>query len=121
MTKGEPQDLLERTFSFARDVLRICSQLPKGAEVGTIKRQLLRSGTSVGANYRAARRARSRRDFVAKLSIVEEETDECLYWLRLLKAIHGAPSERIRTLEAEANELLSIIVACKKTARKKGL
>ena len=85
MKTTKPRDLLERTFNFARDILQTCSQLPVGAEVGTIKRQLLRSGTSVGANYRAARRAKSRRDFVAKLSIVEEEADECIYWLKLLQ------------------------------------
>ncbi len=75
-----PPDLLERTKTFAIDVLKLCATFPTSAEVGQIKRQLLRAAT-VGANYQAARRGRSRRDFVAKLSIVEEEADECVYEL----------------------------------------
>ena len=68
----EPRDLMDRTFNFARGVLQFCSQLPQGNETGIIKRQLVRAATSVGANYRAARRAKSRRDFLFKLSTVEE-------------------------------------------------
>jgi four helix bundle protein len=121
MSREKPWDLRERTFNFARDVLHLCTQLQSGAEIGTIKRQLVRSATSVGANYRAARRARSRRDFVAKLSIVEEEADECLYWLKLLELTRSIPLEVTRPLKDEANEILSIVVTSKKTARRKGL
>ena len=121
MKTTKPRDLLERTFNFARDVLQFCSGLPSGAEVGTIKRQLVRSATSVGANYRAARRAKSRRDFMAKLSIVEEEADECLYWLKLLESTKSATSETPMALKVEANEILSIVIASKKTARKQGI
>ena len=80
----------------------------------------MRSATSVGANYRAACRARSRADFVAKLALVEEEADESLYWLELLKELNVPASEKIVRLMSEAGELVSIVVASKKTARKGG-
>jgi four helix bundle protein len=80
----------------------------------------MRSATSVGANYRAACRARSRADFVAKLALVEEEADESLYWLELLKELNVPAGEDIVRLMSEAGELVSIVVASKKTARKGG-
>jgi four helix bundle protein len=90
--------------------------LSVGSETGTIKRQLVRAATSVGANYRAARRARSRKDFISKLSIVEEEADECVYWLSLLGEM-GCDGEELTWLKGDANEIVAIIVASKKTAR----
>ena len=72
------QDLKKRTKKFALDVLRFCSTLPKKQEYLVITKQLIRSGTSVGANYRSALRAKSNKDFILKLSIVGEEADECL-------------------------------------------
>lgn len=78
---------------------------------------MLRSGTSVGANYRAACRARSRADFVAKMKIVEEECDESIYWLELLAEAGSVKAERLVDLLNEANELLSLTVASIKTAR----
>ena len=113
------RDLLERTKSFAIQALRLCADLPAGAETGLIKRQLARAATSVGANYRSARRAKSRRDFIAKLSIVEEEADECLYWLDLLPTLGVSPSAALQSLSREADELVAIVVASKKTARTK--
>ena len=80
----------------------------------------MRSATSVGANYRAACRARSRADFVAKLALVEEEADESLYWLELLKELNVPAGEEIVRLMSEAGELVSIVVAPKKTARGRG-
>jgi four helix bundle protein len=77
----------------------------------------LRSGTSVGANYRASCRARSTADFVSKMGIVEEELDECLYWLELLAETKTIEGSRLKDLEKEANELLSIAVSSIKTAR----
>lgn len=115
-------DLGERTLRFAEDVLTYCASLPKGPEIRVVKNQLLRSATSVGANYRSARRARSRRDFLAKLSVVEEEADECVYWLRLLGGfLPDQDSETLRRLTDEANQLVAIVVASKKTARARGL
>ena len=86
-------DLKDRTKRFALSVIRLCESLPKGKRADVIGRQLLRCGTSVGANYRAACRARSAAEFVAKMGIVEEECDECLYWMELLVEA-GLVSER---------------------------
>ena len=103
-------DLRERTRAFALAVIRFVEALPKTQTAAIIGRQLLRSGTSVGANYRAARRARSNADFVAKLGIVEEELDECAYRLELLQESATVRRERIAPLYAEADELTAIIV-----------
>lgn len=108
----------KRTLTFANDIISFCVSLPKNQEVGLIKNQLFRSGTSVGANYRAACRARSKKEFIAKLGIVEEEADETLYWLELLKVLIPKIAEKIQTLEKECDELLSIVISSIKTARK---
>lgn len=88
-------DLTARTKSFALRVIRLVDSLPQTGSAGVIGRQLLRSGTSVGANYRAACRARSKREFVAKLGIVEEECDESIYWMELLGKGGLVPEERL--------------------------
>jgi four helix bundle protein len=92
--------------------------LPKKRTVEILGRQLLRSGTSVGANYRSACRARSAADFIAKMTIVEEEIDESIYWLELLVESKIIDIEKVQALIKEANELLAITVASIKTARK---
>lgn len=84
----------------------------------TIGRQLLRAGTSVGANYRAAVRGRSRADFVSRMGIVEEECDEALYWIDVLVELGVVTSKRVEQLRAEANEIIAITVSSIKTARK---
>jgi four helix bundle protein len=117
MTSAE---LLARTKSFALAVIRYSAQVPQRMEVRIIMRQLLRSSTSVGANYRAACRARSRADFIAKMSIVEEEADESQYWLELLAALLPRPGADIEVLRQEAGELVAIAVASKKTAKVRG-
>ena len=111
------QNLLIRTRAFALDVLRYADALPRTPSVQVVAKQLMRSGTSVGANYRAAARARSRNDFIAKLGIVEEEADESLFWIGLLRDLIG-DSEHLRGLEREADELLAIVVSSRKTARR---
>ncbi len=116
MTRAE---LLARTKRFALDVVRLCSALPKRPELQMMSRQLMRSATSVGANYRAACRAKSRADFVNKLAIVEEEADETLYWLELIGEVSGAKNVDVSRLREEASQLVAIVVASKKTARKK--
>src|SRR3989304_7630990 len=78
------EDLKERTRKFALEIIRLVENLPKNRIADVLGRQILRSGTSIGANYRAACRARSRADFISKMGIVEEEADETLYWLELL-------------------------------------
>ena len=109
----------ERTKALALRILRLVEALPSGRTASIMGRQLLRCGTSVGANYRAACRARSRRDFVAKLGIVEEECDEVIYWLELLTDAGIIDKARVTDLLTEANEVLSIVVASIKTARPK--
>jgi four helix bundle protein len=108
--------LQKRTKMFSLNILRLCERLPKTPEVQVIRRQLIRSGTAVGANYRAVCRAKSRRDFIAKQSVVEEEADECQYWLELLVDF-GIDDPEIQKLLDEANQLTAITVASKKTAR----
>ncbi|MBU1298376.1 MAG: four helix bundle protein [Bacteroidetes bacterium] len=110
-------DLKDRTKRFAIDVIRYCSNLPQKQEFWVITKQLIKSSTSVGANYRSACRAKSKADFIAKLSIVEEEADESMYWMELLEKLGEGKNEVLLRLKDEANQLVSIIVASKKTAR----
>ncbi len=112
-------ELKKRTRALALRVIRMCEALPNGRTADVIGRQLLRSATSVGANYRAACRAKSTADFVAKMGIVEEECDECLYWMDLLVEAGLVRQSRISGLMREANELLSITVSSIKTARRR--
>ncbi len=109
--------LKRRTQSFAIEVIRFVATLPCTFVAQEIGRQLTRSGTSVGANYRAACRAKSRADFIAKMKIVEEECDESVCWMELLNGIGMDQSGRILPLKDEAIEILSIMVASIKTAR----
>ena len=95
--------------------------LPNGLEYRIISRQLIRSGTSAGANYRSACRARSTADFIGKLKIVEEELDETLYWLEMLNDLFPVEKEVFAALHREGTELVSIIVTSIKTTRQKHL
>ncbi len=113
----DPDELKERTKRFALAVVKLCTALPRNPANDVLGRQLLRSGTSVGANYRAACRARSRADFVSKMAIVEEEADECAYWIELLVESGQVDAHRASDLQAEANELTAIAAASRKTAR----
>ncbi len=106
-----------RTKAYANRVVKVCQALPNDWVAQTLGRQLLRSGTSVGANYRAVCRAKSTRDFLNKLKIVEEECDESIFWMELLVNNHLMKASRLADLQHEANELLAIIVASAKTAR----
>jgi len=109
--------LKDRTKRFALQVIRLCRGLPRSQEGSIITRQLLRSATSVGANYRAVCRARSTADFVSKLGIVLEEADETLFWIELLVECGAAAPERIASVRREADELVSIFVASLRTAK----
>jgi four helix bundle protein len=114
------EELKKRTFEFGIRVVKTVQSLPR-TEIGrTLGRQLLRSGTSVGANYRAAARARSRADFVSKLGIVEEECDETAYWLEMIVTLELLKKARLATLRNEADELLAIVVASINTAKQRG-
>jgi four helix bundle protein len=113
----ESSELLARTRSFALAVIRYSARLPRKTETQIIARQLMRAATSVGANHRAACRAKSRLDFIAKMSIVEEEADELLYWLDLLGELQPKPDASLGVLKREADELVAIAVSSKKTAK----
>jgi four helix bundle protein len=112
-------ELKKRTKAFALSVIRLVESLPRGRTADVIGRQLLRSGTSVGANYRSACRAKSTADFISKMGTVEEETDESLYWMELLIEADIVESVKLESLMNEANELLAITVSSIKTAKKK--
>jgi four helix bundle protein len=109
--------ICRRCHALALGLLRFCQGIGGYEEGRIIRSQLMRCGTSVGANYRAVRRARSRREFVAKLGIVIEELDESLFWLELLADIErGDPTTRA-SLHDEANQLLSILVVTRHRTR----
>ena len=109
-----------RTKLFALGVVRLVESLPRNRIADVLGRQLLRSGTSVGANYRAACRGKSASDVIAKLSIVEEEADESIYWIELLVDAGVLAPNRVEALKKEANELLAMTVASIKTLRARG-
>ena len=112
-------DLKARTKSFALRVIKVVDALPNTRSANVIGHQLLRSGTSVGANYRAACRARSTAEFVAKLGVVEEEADESGYWMELLIDSGLMSQAQLGELLKEADELVAITVASIKTARQR--
>ncbi len=111
-------DLKRRTKAFALRILKLVDTLPKTTAGRALASQIVRSGTSVAANYRAACRARSTADFIAKLGIVEEEADETLFWLELLEESQLVPAAKLTAIKREADELLAITVASIKTARR---
>jgi four helix bundle protein len=111
------EDLQQRTKSYALRIIRLVESLPPIRPADVIGKQLLRAGTAVGANYRAARRSRSPADFIAKLGIVEEEADECLYWMELLVESGLVPAARLESLRDEGNQILAIIIASIRTGR----
>jgi four helix bundle protein len=110
-------DLKVRTRDFALRVVRLVDALPAGRSAEVIGKQVLRSATSVAANYRAACRARSTAEFVSKMGIVEEEADESVYWLELLRDAEIVKAERITDLTTEGGEIVAMVVASIKTAR----
>src|SRR5215470_5175606 len=110
-------DLRKRTKVFVLRIIKLVESLPSGKTVDVIGKQLLRCGTSVGANYRAACRAKSQADFIAKMGIVEEEADESIYWMELLVESELMRKERVEDLMDEANQLVSIFVSSINTAR----
>lgn len=113
----QPTDLAERTKRFALDVIALSEVLPRDETSRVLGRQLLRCGTSVGANYRSAKRARSNADFIAKMGLVEEEADESGYWLELLAASGKVAATKSAALLQEAGELVAIAIASINTAR----
>jgi four helix bundle protein len=111
------QEFKQRTKKLALRIIHVVEALPQTITGQVIGKQLLRSATSVGANYRAACRAKSTADLLHKLAIVEEEADETLYWLELLVEAHIFPDSKLRNLLTETDEIVSMIVASIKTIR----
>ena len=112
----KPDDLKKRTKQFALRVLKLVAALPKTLAGRTIGGQLARAGTSVGANYRAACRARSKVEFIAKIGIVEEEADESAFWMELIIEGELLRQELVQSLLEEANELAKIMASSRKSA-----
>jgi len=111
------EELKKRTKKFALGVIKFVSELPNKRAVNIVTHQLIRSATSVGSNYRAACRARSKSEFISKISIVEEESDESLYWLEILSESRLASGLELERLTKEADELTAIFVSTRKSAK----
>ena len=111
------KELKDRTKSFALRVIKLVSSLPNNAAGKAIGNQLIRSGTSVAANYRAACRGRSKAEFISKLGIVEEEADESCLWLELIIESDLMEEKLVASLLKEANELTAIIVSSRISAK----
>jgi four helix bundle protein len=112
-----PNELRDRTKEFALRVVTLFRALPQNEESRILGKQVLRSGTSLAANYRAACRARSKAEFVAKIGVAVEEADETVFWLELLGDAGIFPKERLQDLLGESNELLAILSASRRTAK----
>ncbi|MDB4293192.1 four helix bundle protein [Maribacter sp.] len=113
------RDLKKRTQRFAIDCWYLCAELPKSREYNAYVNQLIRSSSSVGANWRASQRGKPDKDFINKLKIVEEECDESMHWLEIFIEILDGHQKELKRLHKEGNELLSITVASINTARKR--
>src|ERR1700745_1856031 len=111
-------DLKKRTKAFALRIIKLVEALPKTTAGRALASQIVRSGTSIAANYRAACRAKSTADFIAKMGTVEEEADETLFWLELLDESDLVLAAKLTAIKQEADELIAITVASIKTARR---
>lgn len=116
---SKTEQLRARTKDFAIRIVHLFRSLPQAKEAQIIGNQLLRCGTSVGANYRAACQARSKAEFIAKIGIVAEEADETVFWIELLSDIGVMKKERLEPLHKEARELTAIFTASRQTAKRR--
>jgi four helix bundle protein len=117
MTQTDPPDLRVRTKLFALRIIRMYSTLPNTNVAQVLGKQLLRSGTSVGAHYREGCRARSTAEFISKLEGGLQELEETAYWLELLVEGEVVPADKLRSLQQETNDLTAIFVTCVKKAK----
>src|SRR5271168_4552841 len=113
----QQEELRDRTKKFAVRIVRVFRALPFKTDAQVLGKQLIRSGTSVAANYRAACRARSKAEWIAKIGIVVEEADETVFWLEMLSECEIVPLSKIESILAEARELTAIFTASRRTAR----
>ena len=119
VNSDKPRDLSERTKRFALRVIKLFSSLPKTPVAQVIGKQLLRSGTSVGAQYREGKRARSVAEFVSKLECAAQELDETIYWFDLLVDAEIVSEHPLSALRAEASEIMAMTVASVRTAKRR--
>lgn len=112
------RDLKIRTKKFALEIISLVSELPKNNAGFVLGNQLMKSGTSVGANYRSSQRGRSRAEFIAKLGIVQEEADETIFWLELILESNLLPKEKVAPALKEADELTAIFTSMLINAKK---
>jgi four helix bundle protein len=117
MSLEKHQELRNRTKGFALRIIRMTQAMPGTREANVINNQILRSATSMAANYRAVGRARSKAEFIAKLGVVIEESDETVFWLELFGESGIVTPDKLRDLLAEANQLLTIFSASRRTAK----
>ena len=117
MNDEKPKDLQIRTKEFALRVIRMYSALPKSIEAQVLGKQILRSGTSVGANYREANRARSKAEFIAKIGDCLKELDETAYWFELLAESGIVPDSKLTSLRDECDQLLAIFTTISKKSK----
>jgi four helix bundle protein len=115
----KPWNLRDRTILFATNVIQFCRLLPRTEEAAEIATQLRRSAASTGANYWASSRGRSTAEFIAKIGIAIEEADETIFWFTLLVTTEISPEARVQELRGEANEIVAILTASQKTAKRK--
>jgi four helix bundle protein len=115
----DQQEMKRRTKEYAKKIIKLCRSLPDTWESKRIGDQLFRSGTSMGANYRAACRARSKVEFISKLSVVLEETDESLYWLEIIAETNLLQEKLLLSLMREGNELIALLVSTINTSKRR--
>ena len=113
----DAEELKQRTRAFSLRVVKLAASLPQGRIGDVFARQLVRSGTSIAANYRAACLGRSRAEFIAKMGIVREEADETVFWIEMAADAELVTPKRVRDLIVEGNEILAIVSASRSTAR----
>jgi four helix bundle protein len=113
------RDLRSRTKEFALRIIKLYSALPRRGDAQVLGTQVLKSGTSVGAQYREACRAKSRADFVSKIEVALQELDETSYWLELISESEIVSGKRLTALQSEANELIAIMVTIVKSVKRK--
>jgi four helix bundle protein len=113
----DSRELKDRTKRFAVRIVKLFQSLPSRPDAQILGKQVLRSGTSVAANYRAACRGRSRAEFVARIGVVVEEADETLFWLELIGEAGIVPEQRLVEIKKEADELTALFTATKRTIR----
>jgi len=114
----DSEAMKKRTKEFAKRVINLCRRLPRTEEGRLIRGQLFRAGTAVGSNYRAACRGRSKADFISKLGIVLEETDESRYWMEIIVETNVMRAHLLAPLMGEANQLVAIFVSSLNTAKR---